>query len=74
MTKREPFSEQIKRLIEASGETRYTICKETGVDQSTMSRFMSGIGGISIENLDRLADYLQWKIVVDRSAGRKRRK
>ena len=38
--------------------SRYRICKEIGIDQGLMSRFMSGQGGLSIKSLDRLAKLL----------------
>ena len=52
------FSDQIRRAIDASGMSRYRICKTIGLDQGTMSRFMSGQGGLSLECLDALADLL----------------
>jgi transcriptional regulator with XRE-family HTH domain len=56
------FSEQVRRLIEASGQTRYRICMETGIDQATMSRFMNGTGILSTNQLDALANLLHWRI------------
>lgn len=50
-------SERLRRAIETSGETRYAIAQATGVNQSTLSRFMHG-GGLTSENLDRIAEYL----------------
>ncbi|HEX6984108.1 MAG TPA: hypothetical protein VF170_01970 [Planctomycetaceae bacterium] len=35
-----PLSEQLRKAIDASGHTRYAIVKETGISQSTLSRFM----------------------------------
>src|SRR5436190_1583600 len=52
----ESFSDQIRRAIDSSGHSRYSICKHIKVDQSTMSRFMNGGGGLSMDVLDRLAD------------------
>lgn len=50
-------SEQLRRAVKASGETRYAIAQATGVNQSTLSRFMQG-GGLSSENLDLIAEHL----------------
>jgi transcriptional regulator with XRE-family HTH domain len=52
------FSDQIRKAIDSSGFSRYAICKKIEVDQSTMSRFMNGSGGLSMDVLDRLADFL----------------
>ena len=56
------FSEQIRRAIESSGETRYRISVETGVSQTTLSRFMHDKGGLSTDVLDRIAEYLRLEL------------
>jgi plasmid maintenance system antidote protein VapI len=60
----EPFSDQLRRAIDESALSRYAICKAIGVHQSTMSKFMNGKGGISIQVLDRLAELLGLTVVV----------
>ena len=60
----EKLTDQLRRIIDASGRSRYAICKGIGIDQSTMSRFMAGAGGLSLEALDRLAAFLDMEIVV----------
>ena len=52
------FSQQIRSAIDASGRSRYRICKDLGIDQATLSRFMSGQRGLTLKVLDRLADLL----------------
>ncbi len=66
------LSDQIRRTINQCGQTRYRIGKETGIDQSTLSRFMSGERGLPMRTLDKLADYLDLNITVGK--GRKPRK
>jgi plasmid maintenance system antidote protein VapI len=56
--RRESFSDQLRRAIDESGMSRYAVCKAIGVHQSTMSKFMNGKGGMSIEALDRLGELL----------------
>ena len=51
------FSDQIRQAVDASGMTRYRICKTLGLDQSVLSRFMAG-AGMELANIDRLADLL----------------
>lgn len=58
------MSDQIRAAIEASGITRYRIWKETGIDEATLSRFMSGKAGLSMKALDALADYLDLEVVM----------
>jgi transcriptional regulator with XRE-family HTH domain len=48
------------RRSEAQGLTRYRIARETGVGESTISRFMAG-GTVSMDTLDQLALFLVWK-------------
>ncbi len=62
------MSDRIRELIDECGMSRYVIWKETGIDQATLSRFMAG-GGLSMGNLDKLADLLDLNITT----GRRRR-
>jgi transcriptional regulator with XRE-family HTH domain len=61
--KMKKLSEQIRQAVDASGLSRYRICKEIGLAQSTMSRFMAG-GWLGKENIDALADLLGLSILV----------
>ena len=62
--KREKLSDQIRRAVDGSGLSRYRICKEVGILQSVMSRFMNGQGMLSMERLDLLADLLDLNITT----------
>ena len=57
------FSDQIRHAVDASGLSRYRICKEIDITESTMSRFMNGKGGLSMTSLDRLAALLGLAVV-----------
>jgi transcriptional regulator with XRE-family HTH domain len=57
------LSDQLKPLIDRSGMTRYRICKEIGLSESTMSRFMAGERGLSMEVLDRLFPLLGLRVI-----------
>jgi transcriptional regulator with XRE-family HTH domain len=57
------LSDQVRRAVDASGLSRYRICKTLGIAESTLSRFMAGQGGLSMEYLDALADLLDLDIV-----------
>jgi predicted XRE-type DNA-binding protein len=58
------LSEQIRNAVNASGMSRYAIAKALGIAESTMSRFMNGKGGLSMDFIDRLAELLGMHIVV----------
>ena len=62
--KRVRLSDQIRRAVNASGVSRYRICKGIGLDQGTMSKFMAGHSGLSIATLDALADVLGLDVVA----------
>ncbi len=62
-----PLSDQIRDAVNASGLTRYAICKQIGWPQASMSRFMAGKGGMELATLDKLGTLLGLTITVKRS-------
>lgn len=42
--------------------SRYAIAKAIGLDQATLSRFMSGKGGLALETVDKLAELLHLRL------------
>jgi transcriptional regulator with XRE-family HTH domain len=62
--KRVKLSDQVRQAVDASQLTRYRMCKTLGIAESTMSRFMSGRGGLGMAYLDALADLLGLDITV----------
>jgi hypothetical protein len=65
------LSDQIRLAVETCGETRYSISKETGISQSTLTRFMSGERGLPMDTLDILAEYLDLRIATGKRRRRK---
>jgi transcriptional regulator with XRE-family HTH domain len=63
--------EQLRNIIQNSGQSRYAIAKATGIHESALSRFMSNERGLTIEAVETLVDYLGLEIVI-RSKGKKR--
>jgi transcriptional regulator with XRE-family HTH domain len=57
----ETFSEQLRRSIRECGRSRYALSCETGVDQSTLSRFMQG-GSLSLAVVDKLVEALDLEV------------
>jgi len=55
---RKPLSDELREAIERSGQSRYSIWQQTGIDQGSLSKFMDGERGLSIESIDKLADLL----------------
>ena len=67
--KKRTVSEQMRKAIEQSGMSRYAICKVTGIDKATLSRFMAG-RGLSMEALDRLCRFLGLELKPKGKKGR----
>ncbi len=69
--KRIRLSDQVRLAVGTASMSRYAICKAIGMDQSVMSRFMAGKGGLSMEVLDALAEVLNLEL---RPASKRARK
>jgi hypothetical protein len=67
-----PISGQLRDAIDASGMSRYRICKEIGLGESTMSQFMAGGCGLQLSTIDRLGKLLKLTIVSGADARRGR--
>ena len=52
------LSELLKHAIQSSGKSVYQICKDAGVSQIVVSRFLSGERDIRLATADRLAKAL----------------
>lgn len=65
-----PISQQLREAIDASGMSRYRICKELGLPESTMSHFMAGDCGLALTTVDRLGKLLGLKIVAEDQAAK----
>ena len=61
----------IRKVIAKSDKTRYRLWQETGISQAQLCEFLHGRRGMSIENLETLAEALGLEIVV-RPAKRKK--
>jgi len=72
MSKQLPISDQLRKAIDASGLSRYRICKGIGLDQASMSRFMSGERGLSLDVIDRLGAFLGLTVTQGRKAKRRK--
>lgn len=62
------ITEALKAAIRASGLSRYRIAKDTGVLQTSLSRFMGGQTSLRLDMADRLAAYLGLRLMPDPDA------
>jgi transcriptional regulator with XRE-family HTH domain len=67
------LTNQLRQAILASGETSSDICRATKLDPATMSRFLSGERGLSMQALDAIAQHLRLVLVQDQRFGEPRR-
>ena len=66
-------SDQLRAAIEAAPVSRYRIAKETGLEQSALSRFVRGKAGLDLSTVDRLAEYLGLELMAKQHDSRKDR-
>ncbi len=71
MAKRQPLSDQLRAAILNAGCSRYEICRQTGIDQSSLSKFMSGERGVSLDTADLLCEFLKVDLTKRRRGKRK---
>jgi transcriptional regulator with XRE-family HTH domain len=60
------LTDQIRDTVKRSQLTRYEICRQTGIDKASMSKFASGQRGLSLAHLDKLATLLGLRIVISK--------
>ncbi len=58
------LSDQLRAAIDASGMSRYAVCKAVKLDQGLMSRFMAGKAWLGVETVDRLGEFLGLKLMA----------
>ena len=68
--KREKLTDQLRTAIETSGRTLGQIARESGIDIATISRFMHGKGGLSMDGLDGITESLGLHLSTDAPARR----
>ena len=65
------LSDQLRRAIASSGHTRYRISQETGINEAALGKFFHGERGLSLESIDRLAEFLNLQLVVRKTRASK---
>jgi ribosome-binding protein aMBF1 (putative translation factor) len=62
------MTDVLKAAIEESGVSRYRIAMDTGILQTSLSRFMAGETSLRLDKADVLAEYLGLELVRKRKA------
>jgi predicted transcriptional regulator len=58
------FTGEIKAVMDERGITSYRVWKDTGIDQSALSKFFSGERLLVADTLTTLLDYLGYEITI----------
>ena len=61
------LTDQLRVAIDASGMSRYAICKAIDLDQATMSKFMKRRQGLALDTVDKLGELLGLKLVTTKA-------
>jgi transcriptional regulator with XRE-family HTH domain len=56
------LSQTLLKAIERAGVTRYRISRDTGIEESALSRFVSGKRGLGLDSADALARYFNLEL------------
>lgn len=62
------MTEVLQAAIENSGLTRYRIAADTGIEETSLLRFMAGETSLRLDKADVLARYLGLQLVADPDA------
>jgi transcriptional regulator with XRE-family HTH domain len=55
---------RLREVLKRERVTAYRLWKDLEIDQGQLSRFFSGKGSLSLEALERVADYLGYDLVL----------
>ena len=66
MSRKKTMSEVLKQAIEASGKSVLSIARDTGLAQSSLSRFVTDVRTLRLDKADVLAEYLGLELVAKR--------
>lgn len=59
------LTDAIRAAVKASDQTPYAIAKGANVARSQLSRLLSGESGMTVDTIERLADYLGLRITLE---------
>lgn len=66
--------DDLKRAVEKSGKSQNQIAKDTGIDQSTISRFLAGRHDMGVAKLEKLVAYLGMRVEIHQPEKPRKRK
>ena len=67
------LTEQLRKAMKASKQSRYAIAKGSGVDYAVVSRFLDELSDIRLSTAGRLTKYLDLELKPARKAKKQRK-
>ena len=67
-------TEALRKALANCGRTRYAVSKATGINESTLSRFVVGGKPLQGTNIDTLAEHLGLELVAKHGKAKGRRR
>jgi transcriptional regulator with XRE-family HTH domain len=64
------LSDQLRAIVAGAAESQADIARNAGIDETALSRFLSGERFVSETNLDKLGRYFGLRIAKGRRGGR----
>jgi len=61
---RKTFSDQLRKIIEDSALSRNQLCNAAQLDPSHLHRFVHGTGRLTNDSIDKIADVLNIRLIV----------
>lgn len=58
----QPLADRIRAEIERRGISGYRLTRDTGLNESTVLRFLRGGGNLTLDNAAVVIDYLGWTV------------
>jgi transcriptional regulator with XRE-family HTH domain len=55
---------RLREILKQEGITAYRVCKDLGIDQGEMSRFINEKVSLTLSRLEMVADYLGYDLVL----------
>jgi transcriptional regulator with XRE-family HTH domain len=58
------MGDRLREILSKEGKTAYRVCKDLGIDQGEMSRFINKKVNLTLSRLEMVADYLGYDLVL----------
>lgn len=67
------LGKRLKDILNREGITAYRLCKDLGLDQGQVSRFLNGKQNLALDKVERVVEYLGYDLELVKRPSRKGR-